>query len=219
MDADNQMYFGKKKVAFSSGENCINKIKKEMKALGYQTNEFEFFSYPLNSDAMDQLEKSYLKQELIEKKDKKSKWTKEDDAYVVYAYQKHQDLPIFHEFMSIGHQFAYDSPDNAPVQAIYSTRGLESLSVNSVYVFTNSKDRVCLRNFEEIATVVQEKYNNLLNDSNYVVTRAKLYEIIQRDQNQNYIVQPVWYFEILENHKKKVVTLVQAKTAKEIFLK
>ena len=54
------------------------------------------------------------------------------DAYFIYGYQKYEDIPIFHEMMSIARSMAYDTPDNAPVQAIYSTRGIEYLNISGV---------------------------------------------------------------------------------------
>ena len=40
----------------------------------------------------------------------------------------------------------------------------------------NNEEKLQLRQFEDIAKVVENKYGNLLNESMYEVTRAKLYE-------------------------------------------
>ena len=37
--------------------------------------------------------------------------------------------------MSAAKQMSDDSPDNAPVQAIYSARGLEELNIDYIYDF------------------------------------------------------------------------------------
>ena len=115
-------------------------------------------------------------------------------------------------------QMADDSPDNAPVQAIYSARGLEELSINYIYDFKNEQNTVALKPFEEIASVVEAKYENLLNDSKYEITRAKLYERVYTGENQKYAEEPIWYFEVVENGNNKTVTLVNAETGKEINL-
>ena len=127
-------------------------------------------------------------------------------------------IPVFHELMSVAKQMADDSPDNAPVQAIYSARGLEELSINYIYDFKNEQNTVALKPFEEITSVVEAKYENLLNDSKYEITRAKLYERVYTGENQKYAEEPIWYFEVVENGNNKTVTLVNAETGKEINL-
>ena len=67
---------------------------------------------------------------------------------------------IFHEMMSIARVMAYDTPDNAPIQAIYSTRGIETLDISGVYEFEKGKQQVTLKPFENIAAVVEEKFEN-----------------------------------------------------------
>ena len=111
-----------------------------------------------------------------------------------------------------------DSPDNAPVQAIYSARGLESLTIDYIYNFKNEQNTVTLKPFDEIASVVEEKYDNILNDVNYEVTRAKLYERVYTGEDQKYAEEPIWYFEVMENGSNKTVMLVNAETGKEINL-
>lgn len=63
---------------------------------------------------------------------------------------------FFHEMMSIARSMAYDTPDNAPVQAIYSTRGIEILDIGGVYEFEKGEQQVLLKPFEDIAAVVEE---------------------------------------------------------------
>lgn len=218
-DTDSQVDFRKKKVDFSSKEKCIAEIKIRMNQLGYHSEEFDFVGYSLNHQIMKEKEKRRIEQKLIEKKEQKDQWTKEDDAYFIYAYQKIERLPVFHEYMSIAKQMAYDSPDAAPVQAVISARGLEDFRVNPVYSFQKRKEIVSLKEFEEITEVVQEKFNQMLNDDHYTVKRAKLYEMICMDQKQNYIAKPVWYFEMIENNTKKEMILVDAETGKEVFLR
>ena len=83
------------------------------------------------------METEAVANEFIKPKDKKSSWTQEDDAYCIYAFQVINGIPVFHEQMSIARQFAYDTPINASVQAIYSVRGYEQLKINPVYDLRN----------------------------------------------------------------------------------
>ncbi|MEI3417555.1 MAG: hypothetical protein V8Q86_03330 [Blautia sp.] len=198
-------------------DSCISEIEKDMNELGYDTENLTFQAIPLSVDAMKKLRDQELNNGLLEE-GKTKEPTSDDEAYFIYAYQKNNGIPVFHELMSAAKQMADDSPDNAPVQAIYSARGLEELNIDYIYDFKNEQDMVTLKPFEEIASVVEEKYENLLNDSKYEITRAKLYERVYTGENQKYAEEPIWYFEIVENDNNKTVMLVNAETGKEINL-
>lgn len=208
---------------FSSGsvsldkDSCISEIEKDMNELGYDTENLSFQAIPLSVDAMKKLRDQELNNGLLEE-GKTNEPTSDDEAYFIYAYQENTGIPVFHELMSVAKQMADDSPDNAPVQAIYSARGLEELSINYIYDFKNEQNTIALKPFEEIASVVEAKYENLLNDSKYEITCAKLYERAYTGENQKYAVEPIWYFEVVENGNNKTVTLVNAETGKEINL-
>lgn len=208
---------------FSSGsvsldkDSCISEIKKDMNELGYDTENLTFQAIPLSVDAMKKLRDQELNNGLLEE-GKTNEPTSDDEAYFIYAYQENTGIPVFHELMSVAKQMSDDSPDNAPVRAIYSARGLEKLNIDYIYDFKNEQDMVTLKPFEEIASVVEEKYENLLNDSKYEITRAKLYERVYTGEDQKYAEEPIWYFEIVENDNNKTVMLVNAETGKEINL-
>ena len=198
-------------------DKYISEIKKDMNELGYDTENLSFQAIPLSVDAMKKLRDQELNNGLLEK-GKTNEPTSEDEAYFIYAYQENTGIPVFHELMSVAKQMSDDSPDNAPVQAIYSARGLEVLSINYIYDFKNEQNTVTLKPFDEIASVVEEKYDNILNDVNYEVTRAKLYERVYTGEDQKYAEEPIWYFEVMENGSNKTVMLVNAETGKEINL-
>ena len=217
-NSNNQVVFEESDVSFKSGEECITELQKIIDELGYHSEDFIFACYPLNSQTMKNLEEQYLQEGRLTEEKRKESWSQEDDAYFIYGYQKYEDIPIFHEMMSIARSMAYDTPDNAPVQAIYSTRGIEILDIGGVYEFEKGEQQVLLKPFEDIAAVVEEKFENILNDAEYEVTRAKFYERVYLDEGQKYKADPIWYFEVVENNISKSVTLINAETGKEIFL-
>lgn len=217
-DPDHQGRFEEEEVSFKSGEECIADIKNTMEELGYHSEDFLFGFYPLNFQVMKKLEEEYIQGNYLKEEQRKENWDQEDDAYFIYAYQQKEGIPIFHELMSIAESMAYDTPDNAPLQAIYSARGIEYLNINSVYSFQNEEGQISLMPFEEIAAVLEEKFENLLDDASYEVTRAKLYERVFLNEAQKYETEPVWYFEVMENDVGKSVVLINAETGKEVFL-
>jgi len=208
------------KLSFAEPETCIEDVNEILRQLGYPADDFFFSWHSLNAQAMEQAEEQLISSGDFPDERRKKGWTSEDDIYVIYAYQKCGTLPVFHEIMSLGRSLAYDTPSGAPVQAVYSVRGLESLLVNNIYAFEKAEKNLHLKNFDEIAKVVEEKFNSILNEADYAVTRAKLYERVYYDEKQNYAVEPTWYFEIIENgnESRTSVTLVNAVTGKEIYL-
>ena len=217
-NSDNQVVFEESDVSFKIGEECITELQKIIDELGYHSKDFIFACYPLSFQTMKNLEEQYLQEGYLTEEKRKESWSQEDDAYFIYGYQKYEDIPIFHEMMSIAGSMAYDTPDNAPIQAIYSTRGIETLDIGGVYEFEKGEQQVSLKPFEDIAAVVEEKFENILNDADYEVTRAKFYERVYLDEGQKYKADPIWYFEVVENNISKSVTLINAETGKEIFL-
>ncbi len=217
-DPDNQGKFAQDEVSFKSSGECIAEIKSTIEELGYHSEDFLFGCYPLSFQTMRELEEESIQDSYLKEEQRKESWSQEDDAYFIYAYQQNEGIPVFHEQMSIAKSMAFDTPDNAPLQAIYSARGIEYLTINSVYKFHNGEDLVSLKPFEDIAAVLEEKFENILDDASYEVTRAKFYERVYLNEAQKYETEPVWYFEVTENGAGKSVVLINAETGKEIFL-
>ena len=219
-DGDYMEYYKDDTVDFKTGEECIQEVKTALEELGYQLEDFIFQAYPVNHKSMEQVEMNKLQEELIQEKHKKSSWGPEDDGYVIYAYQQCENIPIFHERMSMNRMFSYETPDNAPIQAICSTRGIETLYTLESYDVVMEEEQIYLKDFQEIAQAVEDKFENILNDATYKVIKAKLYQMVRYNEKQQYEVQPVWRFEILENDSTstKSVTLINGETGKEIFL-
>lgn len=215
---DNQAAFEEMEVSFKSGEECIAELKPIIDEVGYHSEEYVFSCFPLNSRILEELEEKQFQEGYLEEEKRKGSWSQEDDAYFIYAWQEYEGIPVFVEYMSIARDFAFDTPDNAPILAIYSARGLESLNIGCIYAFENGGTQIRLQPFEEIAAVVEEKFENILNDARYEVTRAKLFERVYLNEEQKYEAEPVWYFEVVENDISKSVTLVNAETGKEIYL-
>lgn len=206
-------------VSFANAEECIKQVKNAMEELGYQAGDFSFQAFPVDADRMKALEEEYISQELLEEENRKGEWSEADDAWVLYAYQEHNGIPVFHEMMGIARQFADDSPENAAVSAICSARGFESLNISSfIYVFKDEESAVSFKPFEEIAGVVEQRYENLLDESEYEVTKAKLFERVYVDEQQKYASEPVWHFTVVQDGARETVVLVNAETGKEVFL-
>lgn len=206
-------------VSFKSKEDCVEEVRKAMEELGYDTEQFELWAYPLAYDTMSELEEDEIAIGNLPEDKKKESWGPEDEAYAVYGYQYHQGMPIFHELMGIARVMAEDAPDNGQVMAVYTASGFESLNISDcIYDLKAEEETVELLPFEEIAAVVEEKYEHILDESVYDVTRAKLFMRVYLNEQQGYTAEPVWHFEVTENESSQTVVLVNAQTGKEIYL-
>lgn len=210
--------YGKHEVTFETGEKCIEKVREYIEELGCSTDDFEFFSYPLSYIDLESREEEKIADGLLKSERKKGKWSEEDDAYFIYAYQKAGQLPIIHETMMMGYEFVKDTADMAPIQAIYSAKGLESLYITAFYLMEESEQTLELVSLDQIVDTVIEKYSYLLTDSTFTITRGKLCQMVRKNNQQEYETQPVWYFEITENDSKVSYMLVNAETAEEVSL-
>ncbi len=217
-DSDNQDRLRCGKVSFATAQDAIDAVKQELADTGFSEPDLQFEAYPLNHQDLAELEEQVVQLGHITADRRKASWTEEDDAYLVYAYQLHNGIPILHQWMSIYRVMAQDTPDNAPVTAVYSGRGIEKLLISTVYQIEDTQKTLALKDFDEIAGVVEEKHENILNDASYTVTRAKLFQMVHLNEKQEYAVDPVWYFEVMEDGKSSSVTLVNAVTGKEKYL-
>ena len=211
--------FEQQTVSFMDKNTVIEKVSSDLENIGIDTTDISWDAYPLNHEAMSQLENEQISDGLDMEEHRKESWTEEDDAYFVYGVQMSQKLPVFHELMNTSRQLAYDTPDSSVIQAIYSKRGVEILSYSGyMYKFDVSDQKINFLAFDDIASVVFDKFNNLLNESTYKITRAKLYERVFLNEAQQMEVSPVWYFEILQDDDTTSITLVDAVSGEEIYL-
>ncbi len=217
-DSENQDAFRSGEVSFATADEAVEAVQQEMAEIGFSEFDFQFEAYPLNYKDLKKMEDQYIKDGMLKEEKRKTSWTKEDNAYVVYAFQLKDRLPILHEWMGIFRVMAYDNVDNAPVTAIYSSRGLERLHASPVYYFKDTEETPEFMEFDEAAAIVEEKFENILNDAHYVIDRAKLFQMVHKDEKQEYAVEPVWYFEVVEDGTSRSVTLINAVNGKETLL-
>lgn len=205
------------KFDFAEPDECEGKIGKVLQEIGYGA-ELEFESFSLNAETAKVWEEHLAQDGGYSEEEYKKDWSSEDNAYVFYAFQSFQGLPVFHELMFLGGNMKFVNADNAPVQVIYTPRGIEFLQISYLYQLEEEEEIISLRPFEEAARTVEEKINSILSDTEYEVKYAKLMQMVKHDRAQEYEVLPVWYFEA-DSQEGTMVVLVDAATAEEVFLK
>lgn len=217
-NADN--YSQENNFDYVSSEEAFQHILDIINRCGYELEETNYEYYALDAETMQQQEIAANKlgdNSLGEPRE----WNKEDDSYYFFAEQMYEGLPIYY-----GNQmFPDDGVTNRPVQAVYSSRGLERLYVNNVYRITESGETVSLLDFDKLAEKVSDKYGNLLTSATYYVNRAKLYHMPVAASEESYELRPVWLFEIHEKgtdsetgseYETTVYTFLDAQTGEEV---
>ena len=145
-------------------------------------------------------------------------WTEDNNAYEIYGWQTYEGLPVFPQIMTSLMSRAIENYQKATVTALYNKNGMLTLMANETYFFEHSEDVTAFKPFPEIADALIAKYDYLLNELTYTVTRAKLAVRVYFDESQVYQAEPVWYFEVYDNNSNLEIVLFNAVTGEEIYL-
>ena len=217
-NTENMEKFTSTAEATVNEQDAVQKVKDALENAGYSVENLFFQTSSLSADILREIENQYVAEGLLEESKRKPEWTNEDDVCIVYARQTVSGIPVYPELSVMAQALAYDTPESSPVVAVCSTRGIESLRVYGLYNFQENGENVSLKGFDEIAATVETKFENLLDEATYTVTRAKFYERVYRNEAQQYTAEPIWYLELTDNNSQKYVMLVNAETGKEIYL-
>jgi len=202
--------------SFAAPSDCLQEIEDIMKATGYDTT-VSASVFSLTAEQAKAWEEHLTIDGDRQEEAYKEEWTEEDNAYIISAYQTYNGVPVFNEMLAMNQEMAVDSPDNAPIQAICTARGLESLMVIAQYEFSETKEEVSFLPFEMITKTISTKLNNILSESPYEVYKAKLFLMVRYVTARDYEAFPVWYFEAREEGSdEKMVLIVDAVTGEEI---
>ena len=217
-NTENMEKFTSATESIVNDQDAVQKVKETLENAGYAVENLVFQTSSLSADILREIENQYVAEGLLEESKRKPEWTNEDDVWSVYDRQTVSGIPVYPVLSVMAQALAYDTPESSPVVAVCSTRGIESLRVYGLYDFQEDGENVPLKGFDEIAATVETKYENLLDESTYTVTRAKFYERAYINEDQQYTAEPIWYLEINDNNSQKYVMLVNAETGKEIYL-
>lgn len=204
---------------FATGDSCVEQVKEELKVIGCPVDEFEFGWFSTSGEDYAILEQRAVDDGMLDSQNvNPDGWTEADNAYEIYGWQTYEGLPVFPPMMTSAMTRAIESYKKAPVSALYTEQGMLSLALTEPpYVFEPSGKASEFMAFPQIADVLIQKYNDLLDDDTYTVTRAKLALRTYFDEKQELAAEPIWYFEVAYGDAMEVV-LVNAVTATEIFL-
>lgn len=145
----------------------------------------------------------------------KDKWTEDDNGYFFAIHQIQQGCVVQYPLAGI---FKEVCDANAPVQVLYTQNGIGRLDIYELFTFRQSNELLVLKNFEEIADTIADKYNMILTDYKYEVTKAELFWRPVETENQSYEMVPAWEITIHETATEKILHMyINALTAEEML--
>lgn len=206
--------------SFDSPDRVFQEITEKAADCGFHIEDADYVYYALDADVMQQ-------EEIITDKSGNNStsggrvWSPEDDSYYFFAEQQWGGIPVYYGTQ----MFPDDGFTNRPIQAVYSSRGLERLYINNLYEITSSGGQVDFLDFKSVAETVADKYGNILTAASYEVNRARLYQMPSADMSGCYEFRPVWLFEVVEkgfdsetenDYQLISYTFVDAETGEEV---
>lgn len=208
---------------FATREEALKNIVAELEEMGISLGETEYQVYALDYKTMQQNEYAENHDGNEDRSVYKDKWSEEDNCYYFFIRQKAGNLPEYHAYSGI---FKNPIAENLPVKVVYSKNGIESLELEAVYEFEETKgDEVTLASFEDIAETTAYKYNQLLTNAEYTVTDATLYYMTENAGDGTYRMLPVWILNVEEKAEvdgevttDSLLVFVDAQTGEEIAM-
>lgn len=189
-------YSQSEEFSFAARDTALTDILDILSKMGITIgNDYSYSGYSLDYQTMKNEETVLGIQGEADPSRYKENWSSDDDCYYFALRQTCQKLPVYYIYSDI---YKEASDAFAQVQAAYSKDGLFYLLMDKTFKFQKRDTKLKLKNFEEIAGTVEYKYANIISDDNYIVTKAQLMMMARQEKNDNYLLTPVWVFDVTE---------------------
>lgn len=206
---------------FGSAEDCISDLKSRLKEVGCPVEQYQFDWFSTSGEEHASLESQMVETQMLDSQNRKRNgWSEADDSYDIYAWQTYEALPVFPLLLTQSKRYIGDTYKKAPLTAVYTAQGALGISlIYPPFAFEKTNETVSFLSFEDIADVVVQKYDELLEDEDIVhnVTSAKLFLRTYYDESQRIEAEPVWYFQVSDGTNTEPL-LIQAISGEEIPL-
>lgn len=207
------LYSTETKLSFMTREEAFDKIQNALKEFDIGIDA-AYICYALDHETMQSQEYHEDMDGNIDKSQYKTQWSGEDDCYYFYINQTYKGLPLYHVYNEV---FADQEDTNAPIQAVVSGEGIEWLNIEKVFALSDEQGGVSLADMDAVIRTVADKYNQVLGDAAYEVTKAELCYYVDLSSGMGtYDVKPVWILTGSEKSGKTIQIIIDAQTAGEI---
>lgn len=215
--------------AFATGEESTAQVKDALEELSFPVDEYRFSWFALSGGEHQELEQAAYEEGTVEEENMLGDAWAGQDEYEIWAWQTYGGLSVIPEYLTLHMTAAKGAGDytGAPVSATVTAEGVQGLSASVPYSLKETEEQVEFVPFSTIAQKVEERYDNLLTDTTWTVTMAKLLLRIYQDKSEAYAASPIWYFQVQDDsvdpssagdYEGLDVLMYDAATGEEVYL-
>lgn len=207
------LYSTEAQLSFMNREEAFETIGNALKEMDINM-EADYTGYALDHKTMQSQEHHEDIDGNVDKTQYKSGWSEKDDCYYFCVNQTYKGLPVY----SVYNEMFTDAEDaNAPIQAVVSREGIEWLKIEIAFTFLDEKGGVSLADMDAVVKAAADKYNQVLGEAEYEITRAELYYYVDLSSGMGtYEVKPVWILAGNEKGGRNIQVIIDAQTAEEL---
>ena len=202
---------------FASRDAAKESILKELDSLGAGLGSDYFINmYSLDYETMKENEEVLDMDGEPDKSAYKSDWSSKDNCYYLCIRQSVNGIPVGYKYADADENI---NEYNAPIQLLYSSSGIEFLSIDKMFDFSDKNEEVVLADMDKVSACIAKKYNDILNESKYSVSKLELHYICVKESETKYTVRPAWVVTMSEiGDDRPLQMIIDAQTAEEIVL-
>lgn len=189
------LYMTGREFPFMDMESAYKEVTDLLSDIGLDIGENRYTCYSLDYETLSKNEYAIDMDGKEDPSVYKEKWTEEDNSYYFCIFQTCQGMMVYYP---LADYFTKIEDANAPIQAIYSSQGIQFLDVDRVFELEQTDTPITLLEFDRIAETVALKYNMLLTDTTYTVESGRLFwrPVLQNDSDYDLI--PAWEITIAD---------------------
>ena len=202
---------------FASRDAAKESILKELDSLGAGLGSDYFINmYSLDYETMKENEKVLDMDGEPDKSAYKPEWSSKDNCYYLCIRQSVNGIPVGYKYADADENI---NEYNAPIQLLYSSSGIEFLSIDKMFDFSDKNEEVVLADMDKVSVCIAKKYNDILNEAKYSVSKLELHYICVKESETKYTVRPAWVVTMSEiGDDTPFQMIIDAQTAEEIVL-
>ena len=202
---------------FASRDEAKESILKELDSLGAGLGSDYFINmYSLDYETMKENEKVLDMDGEPDKSAYKPEWSSKDNCYYLCIRQSVNGIPVGYKYADADENI---NEYNAPIQLLYSSSGIEFLSIDKMFDFSDKNEEVVLADMDKVSACIAKKYNDILNEAKYSVSKLELHYICVKESETKYTVRPAWVVTMSEiGDDTPFQMIIDAQTAEEIVL-
>ena len=216
-DRNAEMYMKDTDFDFASRDEAKEIVLKELDSVGAGLGSDYFINmYSLDYETMKENEKVLNMDGGLDKSAYKPDWSSKDNCYYLCIRQSVNSIPVGYKYADADENI---NEYNAPIQLLYSSSGIEFLSIDKMFDFSDKNEEVVLADMDKVSVCIAKKYNDILTEAKYSVSKLELHYICVKESETKYTVRPAWVVTMSEiGDDTPFQMIIDAQTAEEIVL-